>query len=330
MKWCLGALLVSLLVFTVNAAARDTVLPAGTLLQCTLNEPNFSTNTVSVGDPVLCHLRGLVEFGEQAFPRGSYLIGHLQAAKNPGHFVGKGYLELHFDRIGVPSGDMPLDAKIIAAGKYKVDRQGRIHGKGHAKRDAAEWMFPPLWPWKILTLPARGPRPKLKGESVITLRVMDDVEIPQLAQKASPPPVAPQWHSFGQSTPQSYRISPSSDSEPTNEMQLPPRRTIAVPQVVSIGPRTFFTTYRPADSSLPDGIITVPGMPVFVLKSGTLISVSGYAFQKDRIAYALASGGTGVITVDQVNWPATLRVNEQRGVRVTLHDPQAIQDGPGF
>lgn len=188
MKRCLCTLLLSSLALVVNAIASETVLPAGTLLQCTLNEPNFSTNTVSVGDPVLCHLRGLVEFGQPAFPRGSYLVGHLEATKDPGHLVGKGYMELHFDRIGVPSGDMPLDAKIIAAGKYKVDRVGKIHGKGHAKRDFAEWMLPPLWPIKVMTLPARGPRPKIKGETVLTLRLMDDVAIPQIAQAPKVPP----------------------------------------------------------------------------------------------------------------------------------------------
>jgi len=81
--------------------AREVALPAGTLLQCTLNEPNFSSATVDVGDPVLCHLRGVNEFGQQAFPRGSYLVGHLESAKDPGHFVGKGSLKLQFDRIGL-------------------------------------------------------------------------------------------------------------------------------------------------------------------------------------------------------------------------------------
>ena len=75
--------------FSQDASARETVLPAGTLLQCTLNEPNLSTNTMDVGDPVLCHLRGVTEFGQQAFPRGSYLVGHLEGAKDPGHFWGK-------------------------------------------------------------------------------------------------------------------------------------------------------------------------------------------------------------------------------------------------
>ena len=62
---------------TLSASARDVILPAGTLLQCTLDEPNFSSATAAVGDPVLCHLRGITEFGQQAFPRGSYLVGHL-------------------------------------------------------------------------------------------------------------------------------------------------------------------------------------------------------------------------------------------------------------
>jgi hypothetical protein len=149
------------LVFTLSqdASARDIVLPAGTLLQCTLNEPNLSTNTMDVGDPVLCHLRGITEFGQQAFPRGSYLVGHLEASKDPGHFWGKGYLKLQFDRIGLPTGDLPLEAKVISTKGYKVDKQGKIDGKGHPRRDVVEWLLPPLWPWKFVMLPARGPRP---------------------------------------------------------------------------------------------------------------------------------------------------------------------------
>jgi hypothetical protein len=59
-----------------------------------MNEPNFSSATASLGDPVLCHLRSLQEFGRPAFPRGAMLRGHLEADKEPGHFVGKGYLKI--------------------------------------------------------------------------------------------------------------------------------------------------------------------------------------------------------------------------------------------
>src|SRR5712664_4155008 len=181
-----ASLAVLVLGSTLGASTRDVVLPAGTLLQCTLNEPNFSSSTVAVGDTVLCHLRGITEFGQQAFPRGSYLVGHLESAKDPGHFFGKGNIKLQFDRIGLPSGDLPLEAKVIATRGYKVDREGDIVGKGHAKRDIIEWMLPPLWPWKVLTLPARGPRPTLKGEEVLTLRLMEDVTVPRLAASSWP------------------------------------------------------------------------------------------------------------------------------------------------
>ena len=211
LRAALAVSVLGLVVFSLSlgASARDVVLPAGTLLQCTMSEPNFSSATVDVGDPVLCHLRGITEFGQQAFPRGSYLVGHLESAKDPGHFWGKGSLKLQFDRIGLPTGDLPLEAKIIATRGYKVDKQGKIDGKGHPKRDVVEWMIPPLWPWKVIMLPARGPRPTLKGETVLSMRLMDDVQIPQVAQT-----YGPSWHFFGRPQSQSYRDSVYDNAKP--------------------------------------------------------------------------------------------------------------------
>src|SRR3984893_4389701 len=144
--------------------AQDILVPAGTLLKCTLDEPNFSSATADVGDPVVCHLSTLREFGQNVFPRGSMLGGHLEAEKEPGHFVGKGYLKITFDRVILPGGDLPVPAKVIQARGYKVDKQGAIDGNGHATRDAVEWLFPPLWPWKVVSLPCRRPRPTVKGQ----------------------------------------------------------------------------------------------------------------------------------------------------------------------
>src|SRR6266849_2764305 len=175
-------LIFSLVFLGVQAStkAQDILVPAGTLLRCTLDEPNFSSATADIGDPVICHLNGLREFGQNVFPRGSYLGGHLEADKEPGHFVGKGHLKLQFDRIGFPTSDIPVPSKVIAAKGYKVDRHGDIVGRGHATRDVVEWLIPPLWPWKVLTLPRRGPRPTLKGEEQITVRLMDDIQVPRL------------------------------------------------------------------------------------------------------------------------------------------------------
>jgi hypothetical protein len=307
-------LAVSLFAFTLSASARDVVVPAGTLLQCTLSEPNLSSATVDVGDPVLCHLRGVTVFGQQAFPRGSYLVGHLESAKDPGHFWGKGSLKLQFDRIGVPSGDLPLEAKVISTRGYKVDKQGKINGKGHPKRDVVEWMLPPLWPWKVIMLPARGPRPALKGETVLSLRLMDDVQIPQLAQTNGPG-----WHFFDRFRNQSFSDSQASSARP----QLAVR-----PAVDSSVPQMSYATL--VTREVPTNIQSAPGMPVFVLNSGAVLAVSGYGYSDSRITYSLVGGGNGVISTDDIDWTTTTKLNNQRGVRVSLHSGHVAQGTPGF
>ncbi|HZW79419.1 MAG TPA: hypothetical protein VFF50_03005 [Candidatus Deferrimicrobiaceae bacterium] len=310
------------LAFALSASARDVVLPAGTLLQCTLNEPNFSPSTAAVGDPVLCHLRGVTEFGQEAFPRGSYLVGHLESAKEPGHFFGKGHMKLQFDRIGLPSGDLPLDAKVIATRGYKVDKEGDIRGKGHARRDAVEWMLPPLWPWKVIMLPARGPQPALKGESVMTLRLMDDVQVPQLAQRAS---LGQGWHYFNQPRNESFEQSQLRQSTPQLSVRA---RTSTSDLELTVAPHASYASL--VTSSVPANPGSTPSMPVFVLTTGMALSVSSYGYQDGRITYTLASGGSGVISTDDIDWATTTRVNAQRGVRVTLHGRHQSQATPGM
>ena len=95
--------------FSQNTSAQDTFVPAGTLLRCTMSEPNFSSASAQVGDPVLCHLGAVQVFGHNVFPRGAYMGGHLEAEKEPGHFFGKGYLKIVFDRIALPNSELPLD-----------------------------------------------------------------------------------------------------------------------------------------------------------------------------------------------------------------------------
>lgn len=317
----LGLLILSL---SLGASARDVVLPAGTLLQCTLNEPNFSSATADVGDPVLCHLRGVTEFGQQAFPRGSYLVGHLESAKDPGHFWGKGNLKLQFDRIGLPSGDLPLEAKVIATRGYKVDKQGRIDGKGHAKRDIVEWMIPPLWPWKVIMLPARGPRPALKGETVLSMRLMDDVDIPQVAQS-----YGPSWHFFGRYQNDSFHDGQASSAQLQVAVRAAASPGDQAPQAL---PQASYVNYVSRDVAPPSlsNIASLPGMPVFVLTTGTVLSVSGYGYTDSRITYSLIGGGTGVISANDVDWITTTRLNDQRGVRVTLHNSHATLGSAGF
>src|ERR1700752_5127726 len=109
-----GKSLVRILILWVSAsgaraAAREEIVPAGTILHATMDEPNFSSKTAQAGDPVLCHLGSVPAFGHSVFPRGAMLSGHLQDSKDPGHFFGKGWLDLEFDRIILPGAEvLPL------------------------------------------------------------------------------------------------------------------------------------------------------------------------------------------------------------------------------
>ena len=162
------------------ARAADQLLPAGQIIPCTMNEPNLSLKTTQIGDPVVCYLSTVVNFGRPLFPRGSFLTGNLMDAEAPGRFYGKGSITIRFDRLVLPDAvTLPISVKIIAAPKFKVSPDGRIIGRGHAKRDAVAWMFPPLWPVDLANLPRRGPYPALKGrEERVLLRVMEDALIP--------------------------------------------------------------------------------------------------------------------------------------------------------
>lgn len=170
------------------AQAKETIIAAGSLLQCTLEEPDFSSASAQVGDPVDLPRpwrRGVRPGG---VPTGRVSGRASVREQGSGPFWGKGRLKLEFDRISLPDTTLPVPG-IVAVRGYRVDREGEIMGHGHHGRDAIEWLIPPLWPWKLVSLPSRGPRPTLKGETEVTLRLMDDVEVP-LAAAASRPAAA--------------------------------------------------------------------------------------------------------------------------------------------
>ncbi len=165
--------------------SAEQLIPAGSLVQCTVAEPKLSSKTTDVGDPVLCQVSHVELYGRSVFPYGSYLVGRFEDYKDPGHLVGKGWMELKFERMVIPPDRvLPVAAKVVYAPKYDIDKQGRIHGKGHPVRDTVEWMIPVLWPIDLINLPRRGPRPELKAETRLTLKLMDDLGVP-MTQAAS-------------------------------------------------------------------------------------------------------------------------------------------------
>ena len=105
------------------------------------------------------------------------------------HLSGRNVLALLCD-----SSFCERDAIIAFTTPYRPGGRPYIRAPGYFARNRnirIEWMIPPLWPWKVVSLPARGPRPTLKGEEALTLRLMEDVVLPRTALVA-----APGWHFF--------------------------------------------------------------------------------------------------------------------------------------
>ena len=265
-------------------AQKDLLVPAGTLLQCTMNEPDFSSATATVGDPVLCHLRAQQEFGRVLFPRGSMLGGHLEAEKEPGHFIGKGYLKITFDRVILPYGDLPVPAKVIQARGFKVDKKGDIDGKGHAKRDIAEWMIPVLWPWKVVSLPMRGPRPTLKGEEPLELRLMDDISIPPTLAYGPMKPDRPPYASLAQPS----TFGSANVAEPAVFKKIAGEESL------------------PATAGWKPPIRST----ILVLKSNETLILSRYRRDGDVLVFEQLDGSKGVVDMDLVDWRKTTKRNQ--------------------
>ena len=179
MKGKVSTLLMLLLAAPLTGFAAEQLIPAGSLLSCTVAEPKLSSKTANIGDPVLCKVSHVELYGRSTLPYESYMVGRFEDYKDPGHFVGKGWMELKFDRLVIqPDTVIPVDARVVAVPGYNVDRQGRILGKGHPVRDIVEWSIPILWPIDLINLPRRGPRPVLKEETRLTLKIMDDLGVP--------------------------------------------------------------------------------------------------------------------------------------------------------
>jgi len=214
------ALLSILLAPPLFADAGEHLIPAGSLIGCTLSEPRLSSKTTAIGDPILCQVGVSERYGRSVLPYHSYLVGRFEDYKDPGHFVGKGWMVLKFDRMVVePNAVIPIDARVVDVPGYRVDNQGRILGKGHAARDIALWSIPILWPIDLAMLPMRGPRPTLKEETRLTLKIMDDLAVPDAGQQPMLDPYGLSHRPIAENAPPP---GPNPDAEPAPDMAYAP------------------------------------------------------------------------------------------------------------
>ena len=293
MKGKLFALSLLLIGAPVVSYASDQLIPAGSLIQCTVSEPKLSSKTVAIGDPVLCQLSHVELYGRSQFPANSYLEGRFEDYKDPGHFVGKGWMELKFDRMVIePDTVIPMAAKVVYVPKYPVDRDGRIHGKGHPVRDTVEWMIPVLWPIDLINLPRRGPRPVLKEETRLTLKVMDDLVVPSMQQNDR------DQYGFAHRAPSNYEPPPPP----------PPAPAPITYQYVEPPPPPVIQVMAPPPP---------PPMPltVLVLRGGYGLFATSYRFENGgRLSYRAANGAPYYIWTQQLDVPSTIEANRQRGI----------------
>ncbi len=257
--------------------SAEQLLPAGSLIQCTTSEPRLSSKTLAIGDPVLCRVSHAVHVGRSVLPYDSYLVGRFEDYRDPGHFVGKGWMQLTFDHMVIePDTVIPLDAKVVDVPGYSIDRQGRIQGKGHATRDTILWLIPVLWPIDLLELPRRGPSPTLKAETRMTVKLMDDLRVPEgrpldrdpygLSHRPSadntppPPPAEPQPE------PQQTASAPQQNYYPPQKNYYPPQQDYAPQQPT-------YANYPPPQPVYAPPTVYVVQQPVYL----TQMPVYSYA-----------------------------------------------------
>jgi hypothetical protein len=273
------------------------LIPAGALMSCTLDEPNFSSQTARPGDPILCKTNSVEMFGHSVIPRGAYLSARLRNYRDPGHFFGKGWLQLEFTTLTLPGGSVPIDAKVITAARYRVNGEGKIQGSGHAKRDAVEWAIPILWPVKVLTLPVRGPRPALKGETRIELRLMEDLLIPDSAysgrgglmlRSSSPPP---------RSDDGGNGVAATQLANFFSDRTTAPQQPLSITSVANRGQLSGAQT-RPA---------------ILVLRDGRMYVVSDYWMDRGNLDYT-SNGMTYAVPLNTLDIAMTRQLNAERGI----------------
>jgi hypothetical protein len=294
-----------------TAQTKEFVVPAGTLLQCTLDEPRFSSETAHVGDPVVCNISSLGMFGRPVFPRGAYLSGRFTDFREPGHFSGKGWLKLEFETLTLPGGTFPVSAKVTSVPQYQVDTEGNIRGRGHARRDAIEWTIPILWPEKLITLPMRGPRPTLKGETRILLRLLEDVSIPtdtaDSLSAALSKPAPPKMRSNT-----GYRLFPrivyGGTSVPAAEAET---SLATAPDIVE--KTSFGELNRAAQSQW-----RAPRSTLLILKDGQGYVATSYWIDASRLVYVGSDGSRRTLPLNDLDLQLTVQLNRERGVPFVL------------
>jgi hypothetical protein len=109
--------------------------------------------------------------------RGSKVLGTIDESRNAGRIYGKARLKITLRSILTSDFcEYPIDAKIIEAGRYKVEDE-IVFGRGHAHRDLVAFLFPPTTIYQLLRIPGRGPKLVLSNETPLNIKLLETVSL---------------------------------------------------------------------------------------------------------------------------------------------------------
>jgi hypothetical protein len=155
-------------------------------------------------------------------------------------------------------------------------------------------MIPILWPIDLINLPRRGPRPTLKEETRVTLKVMEDVRLPEgeefdrdpsgLVRRPTAdaePPQPPQEQepapSVAQSAPPQYQ---QPQYAPPQQSYVQPM--YVMPPPVYVAPQPVYVTPPPMYVPAPTMYVYAPRVvapPIWAPMRSAVVVRDGYAYR---------------------------------------------------
>jgi hypothetical protein len=120
-------------------------------------------------------------------------------------------------------------------------------------------MIPILWPIDLINLPRRGPRPTLKEETRLTLKVMDDLAVPTGEPLQQDP-------NGLYRRPTTYEPAPAPPAPAPIAMEVPPPVAPPVMAYVPVAPPPPVYYYPVVPAVVPP--MYGPGRTVIVMRGG--------------------------------------------------------------
>lgn len=160
-------------------------------------------------------------------------------------------------------------------------------------------------------LPARGPRPALKGEQQITLRLMEDAVVPRGVAAAS----LDSSQNSGLERPQASTRPVSVEAPPSSRAGYIGTRRIyyAPPSVPAVEDQPSVKAVAALETTAPrvnrENEIPEARLSVIALKSGEMFTVVHYQFENSSLSFELPSGDKGSVDLPEVDWRETSRVS---------------------